>query len=178
MSIYFAKKYRILRAESNENPNNPRTDVYFISNEREFDGYEVKSIKDGKLSGLTICNNPHLLNDKKVLLINYTVDENNTISVIDVYETEHFRLTGINTSGKYKGCLISTRDTGKKIKGRNFNEFISSSDDDDYTLEELTAPELIRKTVLYYSASKLVDPEYNFTDEEILEAIHNLKKND
>lgn len=173
-----AEKHHILRAKSNENPNDPRTDVYFICNEGECDGYEVKSIKDGSLPGLTICNNPLLLNDKKVLLINYTVDKNSTISVLDVYETQIFRLTSINSSGKYKGCLMSTRDTGKKIKGRNFNDFINTCEDEDYTLEELTNPELVRKTILYYSASKLVDSDYNFTDEEILEAVHNLKESD
>ena len=110
------KKYSIVRAESNENPNDPRTDVYFICVDGERDGYEVKSIKDGSLSGLTICNDPRLLNDKKVLLINYTVDENQTIFVLDVYGTEIFRLTSINDGGKYKGCLMSTRDTGKKLK--------------------------------------------------------------
>lgn len=152
--------------------------MYFVCDEGECDGYEVKSIKDGSLPGLTICNNPLLLNDKKVLLINYTVDNDSTILVIDVYETQIFRLTSINASGKYKGCLISTRDTGKKIKGRNFNDFINTCEDEDYTLEELTNPELVRKTILYYSASKLVDSEFNFKDKEIERAIRDLRKND
>lgn len=172
------EKYHILKTESNENPNDSRTDVYFVCDEGECDGYEVKSIKDGSLPGLTICNNPLLLNDKKVLLINYTVDNDSTILVIDVYETQIFRLTSINASGKYKGCLISTRDTCKKIKGRNFNDFINTCEDEDYTLEELTNPELVRKTILYYSASKLVDSEFNFKDKEIERAIRDLRKND
>ncbi len=141
------------------------------------EGIEVKSCKNGALNGVTICNAPHLLNDKKAILINYTIAQNNVINVVDVYETEIFRLTSINTRGKYKGCLISTRDTGKKIKGRTLNDFISTNDDNDYTLEQLTAPSLIRKTILYYSVSKLVDSEYNFTDEEILKALHDLKRN-
>lgn len=173
-----AVRLNIRNVQINTNPNDVHADVVITYNDNTEEGCEVKSCKDGALPGVTICNAPHLLNDKKAFLINYTIGADGIISVVDVYETEIFRLTSINTRGKYRGCLISTRDTGKKIKGRNFNEFISTSPDDDYTLEELTAPELIRKTILYYSASKLVDPEYNFTDEEILEAIHNLKGND
>ena len=170
-------KYNILDVQINTNPNDERSDVVLTYKNGKVDGYEVKSCKDGALSGVTICNAPRLLNDKKAFLINYTVDTNSVIVVLDVYETEIFRLTSINQRGKYKGCLISTRDTGKKIKGRNFNDFISTSDDDDYTLEELTDEALIRKTILYYSASKLIDDEYNFTDEEILEAIRHLRNN-
>ena len=172
-----AEEYDICDVQINTNPNDERADIVIKHNNGMEEGIEVKSCKDGALNGVTICNAPHLLNDKKAILINYTVEKNNVIRVLDVYETEIFRLTSIGARGKYKGCLISTRDTGKKIKGRTFNDFISTDDDDDYTLEQLTAPSLIRKTILYYSASKLVDSEYNFTDEEILKAINDLKNN-
>ena len=171
------QRYNISDVQINTNPNDERSDIVITYNDGSEDGYEVKSCKDGALSGVTICNAPRLLNDKKAFLINYTVGAGNVIVVLDVYETEIFRLTGINKRGKYKDCLISTRDTGKKIKGRNFNDFISTSDEDDYTLEELTEEALIRKTILYYSAAKLIDDEYEFTDEEILEAIRHLRNN-
>ena len=96
---------------------------------------------------------------------------------MSVIFTQIFRLITINQNGKYAGFLCSTRDTGKKIKGRNYNEFVSTSNEDDYTLQQLTNPTLIRNTVLYYSASKLVDVTYNFTDEEILEAVEHLRDN-
>ena len=175
---YNAERFDIKQVQINTNPNDEKPDVVITYNSGLEEGCEVKSCKDGALKGVTICNAPHLINDKKALLINYSVGTDNVIYVVDIYETEIFRLTSINSRGKYKGCLISTRDTGKKIKGRNFNDFVNGSEENDYTLEQLTAPELIRKTILYYSASKLVDPEYNFTDEEIIEAIHNLKEND
>ena len=172
-----AEKLQILNIQINTNPNDTRPDIVITYNNGAIEGFEVKSCKDGALGGVTICNAPHLINDSQAFLINYTVNDNNTIYVIDVYQTELFRLTSINSHGKYKGCLISTRDTGKKITGRNFNDFILSSETDDYSLEQLTDPNLIRKTVLYYSASKLVDDEYMFTDEDILNAIHHLRLN-
>ncbi len=173
-----AERFNIEQVQINTNPNDERPDVVLTYNGGIEEGCEVKSCKDGALNGVTICNAPHLINDKRAFLINYTVGADNVIFVVDIYETEIFRLTSINSRGKYKGCLISTRDTGKKIKGRNFNDFINTSEENDYTLEQLTDPTLVRKTILYYSASKLVDSDYNFTDEEILEAIHNLKEND
>lgn len=172
-----AVEFNICNVEINTNPNDEKADVVITYNDGVEEGYEVKSCKDGALSGVTICNSPHLLNDKKAFLINYTIGEDNVISVVDIYETEIFRLTTINTRGKYKGCLRSTRDTGKKIKGRTFKNFVSTSNEDDHTLEQLTCPALIKKTVLYHSASKLIDAEYNFTDEEILDAIHSLRGN-
>ncbi len=172
-----ANQYNIHEVQINTNPNDEKADVVIKYENGAEKGIEVKSCKNGSLSGVTICNAPHLLNNKKAFLINYTVGQNNVIYIVDVYETEIFRLTSISARGKYKGCLISTRDTGKKIKGRAFSDFILSNDDDDYTLEQLTNPSLIRKTILYYSASKLVDEEYDFTDEEILSAIHDLKRN-
>lgn len=172
-----ASRFEISDVQINTNPNDERPDVVITYKNGKIEGCEVKSCKDGALGGVTICNAPHLINDKKAFLINYTVGDNNLIHVVDVYQTEIFRLTSINSRGKYKGCLISTRDTGKKIKGRNFNDFISSSEDDDYSLEQLTDPKLIRKTILYYSAAKLVDDEYDFTDEEILKAVHHLRAN-
>ena len=173
-----AEQFNIEQVQINTNPNDERPDVVITYNDGTEEGCEVKSCKDGALNGVTICNAPPLINDKKAFLINYTVGDDNVIFVVDAYETEIFRLTSINSRGKYKGCLISTRDTGKKIKGRNFNGFINTSEENDYTLEQLTDPALVRKTILYYSASKLVDSDYNFTDEEILEAVHNLKEND
>lgn len=158
----------------NTNPNCPDPDVVIKYNDNTIRGIEVKSCKDGALSGVTICNSPHLINDNETILINYTF-VNNTLNVIDVIFTQLFRLITINQSGKYEGCLSSTRDTGKKIKGRNYNEFISTGDADDFSLEELTNPDLIRKTVLYYSASKLIDEEFNFSNEEILEALNVLR---
>ena len=172
-----AKRFGISSVQINTNPNDTKADIVIKYNNGTEKGYEVKSCKDGALNGVTICNAPKLLNDKKAFLINYSIGKNDIINVVDVYETEIFRLTSISTRGKYKGCLISTRDTGKKIKGRNFHDFVSTTDSDDYTLEQLTDPALIRKTILYYSASKLVDSEYNFTDNEILNAIHDLKAN-
>lgn len=160
----------------NTNPNCPNPDVLITYNDGQIRGIEVKSFKNGALSGVTICNSPNLINDKEVILINYTFNDN-TLNVITVIFTQIFRLITINQSGKYSGCLSSTRDTGKKIKGRNYNDFISSSDKDDYTLKQLTNPALIRKTVLYYSASKLVDPNFNFNDDEILEAVKSLRNN-
>lgn len=76
----------------------------------------------------------------------------------------------------YKGLIRCTKDTGKKIKGRPFNEFIKTSDENDEPLEYLKSDALIRKTVLYYSAAKFVDRRYNFTQEEILDAIDYLNK--
>ena len=160
----------------NTNPNNPDPDILLIfinSKKREI---EVKSCKDEALSGVTICNAPHLLNDKDTLLINYSVSENTgKIYVKDVYETQLYRLVSINKTGKYKGCLTSTRDTGKKLKGRNFNDFINTNEEDDYSLAELTNDKLIRRTILTYSTSKLVDNEYNFTINEITEVYLSLK---
>ena len=170
-------KFNISNVHINTNPNDEHSDIVITYNDGTENGCEVKSCKDGALNGVTICNAPRLLNDKKAFLINYTVGPGNIIIVLDVYETEIFRLTSINKKGKYKGCLISTRDTGKKIKGRNFKDFINTSDEDDYTLSQLTEEGLIRKTILYYSASKLIDDEYNFTDEEIVEAIRHLRNN-
>jgi len=160
----------------NTNPNCPDPDVVITYNNGQIMGIEVKSCKNSALSGVTICNSPHLINDKDTILINYTFT-NNVLSVIAVIFTQIFRLITINQGGKYSGCLSSTRDTGKKIKGRNYNEFINSSDEDDYTLAQLTDPNLIRKTVLYYSASKLIDAEFNFSNDEILEALENLRNN-
>ena len=170
-------RYDSSTVEVNTAQNDERADVVITYTDGVVDGYEVKSCRDGKLGGVTICNSPRLLNDKKAFLINYTVGDDKVIVVLAVYETEIFRLTTINSNGKYKGCLKSTRDTGKKIKGRNFNDFINTSDEDDYTLEELTDPALIKKTILYYSVSKLIDDEYEFYEEEILEAIRQLKGN-
>ena len=171
-----ADSLNIKEVQINTNPNDERPDVYIVYNDETEEGFEIKSCKDGALNGVTICNAPHLLNDKKAFLINYTINSDKIVHIIDVYETQIFRLTSVNTNGKYKGCLISTRDTGKKIKGRNFNDFITTSDEDDYSLEQLTNQNLIRRTILYYSAAKLIDKTYNFTDEEILDAVHNLKK--
>ena len=168
--------WKIEKVISNENPNSNEPDIKIIYQNGETKKYEVKSCKNGDLSGVTICNNPNLLTDTDTFLINYFPNLNtNIIEIVDVYETQLHRLTSISSSGKYKGCLISTRDTGKKIKGRNFNDFISTNDEDDFPLEVLKNDSLIRKTILYYSASKLVDPIYNFTDSEILAAIHELK---
>lgn len=168
------KYFDIARVDINTNPNCLDPDVVINYNNGTIVGIEVKSCKDGALSGVTICNSPHLINDKCAILINYTFI-NEVLSVTAVIITQIFRLITINKTGKYVGCLSSTRDTGKKIKGRNYNEFISSSDENDYTLKELTEPALIRKTILYYSASKLVDAEYNFTDAEVIQALNDLR---
>ena len=171
-----SKELGIQCVRINTNPNNPDPDILLIfinSKKREI---EVKSCKDEALSDVTICNAPHLLNDKDTLLINYSVSENTgKIYVKDVYETQLHRLVSINKTGKYKGCLTSTRDTGKKLKGRNFNDFINTNEEDDYSLAELTNDKLIRRTVLTYSTSKLVDNEYNFTINEITEIYLSLK---
>lgn len=171
-----SKKLNISKVAINTNPNCSDPDVVLTFNDGKIRGIEVKSCKDASLTGVTICNSPQLINDREAILINYTY-VNNTLNVIAVIFTQIFRLITINKAGRYAGCLSSTRDTGKKIKGRNYNEFVSSSNKDDYTLEQLTNPSLIRKTVLYYSASKLVDENYNFTDEEILKAIQHLRSN-
>ena len=170
-------EWDIASVVSNENPNSTEPDIVITYNDGRQRKFEVKSCKEGALNGVTICNSPELLNDTDTYLINYIPDSQTRVIRADsVYETQLFRLTSIQSSGKYRGCLISTRDTGKKIKGRNFSEFESTSDADDYPLSTLLNPELIHKTVLYYSASKLVDDRYNFTDDEILEAVHNLRK--
>lgn len=166
----------IKTVEINTNPNDTKPDIVIYFNNTTSRGIEIKSCKDGALSGVTICNSPELINDKDAFLINYTFNASKVLEVIDVYETNIFRLITINSTGKYKGCLSSTRDTGKKIKGRNFKDFIGTDESSDYTLSQLTSPELIRKTVLFYSASKLVDKTYNFTDKEITEALTHLKK--
>lgn len=173
---YLDKKaeFGISDVDLNLNQNCIDPDVVITYDNGEKRGIEVKSCKNGALSGVTICNSPRLINDTDALLINYTF-ENDTLSVTDVIVTEIFRLITINSRGKYKGCLTSTRDTGKKIKGRNYNSFIGSSPEDDYSLEELTDAELAKRTVLYYSASKLIDDEFNFTDEEIVECLNNLR---
>ncbi|MDU4938228.1 MAG: hypothetical protein E6X34_07205 [Clostridium sp.] len=168
-------KFNISSVDINTNPNDTKPDVVLHYTDDSSKGIEVKSCKDGKLSGVTICNGPNLINDKDALLINYTIIDS-VVSVQAVIETQIFRLITINSTGKYKGCLSATRDTGKKIKGRNYNSFISTNESEDYSLEELTKPELIRETVLMYSASKLVDDEYNFTDEEILNSLKKLRK--
>ena len=166
--------FNIKSVDINTNPNDTEPDIVLHFQDNSTRGIEVKSCKDGSLSGVTICNGPNLINDKDAFLINYTIKDS-IVSVQAVIETKIFRLITINTSGKYAGCLSSTRDTGKKIKGRNYNSFINTSDNDDYTLEDLTKPELIRETILMYSASKLVDDEYDFSDEEIINAIKKLK---
>ena len=171
------KMLGVKSVEQNQNPNDRRGDVIITQNNGDVIEYEVKSCKNGNLEGVTICNTPELLNAKPAYLINYTINKDGVVYVIDVYDTQVFRLTSINKKGKYKGCLRGNRDTGKKIKGRPLNEFLLNSDDTDNTLQELTSPEIIRKTVLMYSASKFVDDKYNFTDEEILDAIHKIKKN-
>lgn len=167
-------KFKICKVKINTNPNDVNPDVVLEFTDGRTDGIEVKSCKDEALTGVTICNGPNLINDKKAILINYTIT-NSIVEVVDVIETQIFRLITINSTGKYQGCLSATRDTGKKIKGRNFKNFISTTEEDDYTLAQLTEPSLIRKTILMYSASKLVDTEYNFTDEEILDAVHKLR---
>lgn len=169
-------EFNIESVDINTNPNDTKPDVVLHFKDNTTKGIEVKSCKDGALSGVTICNGPNLINDKDAFLINYTIKDS-IVSVQTVIETKIFRLITINNSGKYAGCLSSTRDTGKKIKGRNYKSFINTSDSDDYTLEDLTNPNLIRKTILMYSASKLVDDDYNFSDEEILDAIKQLKNN-
>lgn len=111
-----ADSLNIKEVQINTNPNDERPDVYIVYNDETEEGFEIKSCKDGALNGVTICNAPHLLNDKKAFLINYTINSDKIVHIIDVYETQIFRLTSVNTNGKYKGCLISTRDTGKKSK--------------------------------------------------------------
>ncbi|MCQ2454525.1 MAG: hypothetical protein MJ090_00035 [Clostridia bacterium] len=171
------EKFKIRIVECNENPNSTDPDIVVHYSDNKVEGIEVKSCKNGALSGVTICNSPHLLNDSKAILINYVPHpDTNVIFAENVYVTQLHRLTSKVKTGKYTGCLISTRDTGKKIKGRNFNDFINTSENDDYSIEELTDERLIRKTILYYSASKLVDDDYTFSDEEILEAIHFLRR--
>lgn len=162
--------------EQNQNPNDRRADVIITMNDGSVIEYEVKSCKNGSLPGVTICNAPELLTDKPTYLINYTI-ENDIVRVIDVYDTQLFRLTSIRSGGKYDGCLLSTRDTGKKIKGRTLNDFLIHTDENDYTFEHLTSPQLIRETILRYTAAKFVDNRYDFTDEEVLDAIHKIKEN-
>lgn len=171
-----SEKFKISSVKINTDPSSPEPDVVISFLNGTTKGIEVKSCKNGTLHGVTICNSPKLINNKDALLINYNIS-NLTVNVQAVIETQIFRLITINKSGMYKGCLSSTRDTGKKIRGRTYQSFISTSDSDDYTLEQLTKPELIRKTILMYSASKLIDDEYNFADEEILSAIKILNEN-
>lgn len=162
---------------SNENPNSNDPDIVIEYNDGSKDYREVKSCKNGKLEGVTICNSPDLLSDSKTFLINYSPNNSTgVINVNNVFDTQLHRLTGINSTGKYRGCLRSTRDTGKKIKGRSYSDFVSTNDEDDTSLEQLTDPSVQRQTILRYSASKLVDGQFNFSDEEILEAIHSLKQ--
>lgn len=171
-----SKELGIQCVQINTNPNDLNPDILLIFTNSKKREIEVKSCKDEALSGVTICNAPHLLNDKDTLLINYSVCKNTKkIYVKDVYETQLHRLVSINKTGKYKGCLTSTRDTGKKLKGRNFNDFINTNEEDDYSLAELTDDRLIRRTILTYSTSKLVDNEYNFTIDEITEVYFSLK---
>jgi hypothetical protein len=172
-----SQKFGIQNVKINTNPNDTDADIVLTFTDLTQRDIEVKSCKDGTLNGVTICNSPHLLNDKDVLLINYTVSENSgKIYVKDVYETQLHRLVSINKSGIYKGCLTSTRDTGKKLKGRNFNDFLNTNEKDDSSLSELTDEKLIRKTILTYSTSKLIDDDYNFSIEEITEIYNFLKK--
>jgi hypothetical protein len=147
-------------------PNGILPDIKIIYNDSISEEIEVKSIKNTSLASLTICNRPELITKRKTFLIQYSAYKGKII-ITKVYETELFRLTTLNTTGKYTGCIKCIRDTGKKIKGRNFSEFINTSDDDDLTYEEITNPSTIRKTVLLHSVSKLIDPNYNFTNEEI-----------
>lgn len=175
---YYNVQRRVLgvrSVEQNQNPNVRMGDVIITMNNGTVLEYEVKSCKNGNLNGVTICNSPELLTDKPTYLINYTIDDSGIVKVLEVYDTQLFRLTSIQRRGKYAGCLISTRDTGKKIKGRTLSDFLSHTDETDYSFEELTSPQLIRETVLRYTAAKFVDDRYNFTDEEILKAIHFIK---
>ncbi len=172
-----SQKFGIQNVKINTNPNDPDADIVLTFTDFTKRDIEVKSCKDEALNGVTICNAPHLLNDKDTLLINYSVSEiTGKIYVKDVYETQLHRLVSINKTGKYKDCLTSTRDTGKKLKGRNFNDFINTDEKDDYSLTELTDDKLVRKTILTYSTSKLVDNEYDFSIEEITEVFSLLKE--
>jgi len=172
-----SKKLKIQDVKINTNPNDTDADIVLTFTDFTKKDIEVKSCKDGALNGVTICNSPHLLNDKDALLINYTIsEESGKIYVKDVYETKLYRLVSINKSGIYKDCLTSTRDTGKKLKGRNFNDFLNTKEEDDYSLSELTDNKLIRKTILTYSTSKLIDDDYNFSIGEITEVYNSLKK--
>lgn len=166
----------IREVKVNLNPNSPEPDIVLSNKDNTLSNIEVKSCKNKALSGVTICNSPELLTDTPCILINYKVDDNSYVEVDEVIETELHRLVTINSKGKYEGCLSSTRDTGKKLKGRNYKEFLDSNDEDDYSLEELTNSELKRKTVLMYSASKLIDAEYDYSKEEIFQALDHLKK--
>lgn len=169
-------KCNISAVDCNTDPMNSDPDItlHFIDGNKE--GIEVKSCKNQELSGVTICNSPELLNSSRAFLINYTFNDEKKLEVKEVFDTELHRLATIKKRGKYKGCLTSTRDTGKKIKGRSYNDFVNTNECDDHTLAELTDPAIVRKTILYFSASKLVDDNYDFTDDEILNAIHELKK--
>lgn len=172
-----SQKFGIQNVKINTNPNDPDADIVLTFIDFTKRDIEVKSCKDEALNGVTICNAPHLLNDKDTLLINYSVSEiTGKIYVKDVYETQLHRLVSINKTGKYKDCLTSTRDTGKKLKGRNFNDFINTDEKNDYSLTELTDDKLVRKTILTYSTSKLVDNEYDFSIEEVTEVFSSLKK--
>ncbi|MGL5367986.1 MAG: hypothetical protein ACRDAG_06730 [Cetobacterium somerae] len=166
----------IEKVKVNLNPNSSEPDIVLSNKDNTLSNIEVKSCKNKALSGVTICNSPELLTDTPCILINYNVNDDSYVEVEEVIETQLHKLVTINSKGKYKGCLSSTRDTGKKLKGRNYTDFLASNDGDDYSLEELTDPELKRKTVLMYSASKLIDAEYDFSKEEIFQALDHLKK--
>ncbi|OZM56951.1 hypothetical protein CIB95_09275 [Lottiidibacillus patelloidae] len=167
-------KYLIKHVEVTLDPNSPKPDIQltFINNTQE--NIEVKSCKNKKLDGVTICNSPYLLTDTRTFLVNY-IFKDGLLYVNNLYDTELHRLTTIQEKGKYIGTIKCTRDTGKKVKGRSFSNFLTTKPQDDYSLEELKSPALIRKTILMYSVSKLVDQEHKFTNDEIIEAVNCLK---
>lgn len=171
------QKFDIEEIKVNLNPNDKSPDIVLRYKDNSLKKIEIKSCKNSNLNGVTICNSPELLEDTPCFLVDYYINDDSIVEISNVYETELHRLVTINSSGKYKGCLSSTRDTGKKLKGRNFNNFISTSPDDDYSLEELKNPNLIKKTILMYSVSKLIDENYNYSSEDIIDAFEDLKKN-
>jgi hypothetical protein len=153
------KKFGISKVDVNFNPSDPRPDVVLTMKDGTVLEKEVKSFKDEMLSGLTICNHPNLLKDVPTYVVNYVFNGEKVFARM-VIETELHRLTGIAKSGKYCGCLLSTRDNGKKLKGRCFNDFFYSNPDDDKTIEELNNKALILKTELHYTIAKLVPGNY------------------
>lgn len=154
------EKFGIALVECNLNPSDPKPDIVCTMKDGSIQVYEVKSFKDTMLSGLTICNHPSMLKSTITYLINY-IFAGDKVAVRSVVETELHRLTGLAKPGtRYAGCILATRDNGKKAKGRSFNDFYFSDPANDTPLDVLLAKEMLLKTELHYTVSKLVPGEY------------------
>ncbi len=155
-----AEFYRSLKGVKevfeNENPSCPDPDCLVHFNTGKIKEIEVKSFGGTRLSGLTVCNHPKLLNDRLTHVINYEFVDSK-LRIKTVVDTELYRLAGVCDKGKYIGLIRSNRDNGKKVKARAFTDFYFSDPNKDLTLKDLMAEELMAKTEITYTLAKLLE---------------------